>query len=157
MTQHATRSTVNRSEEAEYLGTIRYATTTALGWNITVGVHDGQGAYCRHFPEGQWGWNAFSASPKYLAAEWSQSGFGNVMAWPDDKTYYGYCEWFAKDARVEWPDLSLNMPTHAELEVWGITVQRSGKTDIYPYGDPRADEHRRKIKQILREEWGIAS
>ncbi len=138
---HGSRSGVaGRSVEAEYHGCRAYAASgIELGWTATVG----NDAVSLHMTPAHWGWNARAASSRYLAVEFAQPTVADMIT---DGQVRAFCWWIQHIALAQWPALDIaNLPTHAELEAWGQTGARDGKTDCYPVGDPRAEELRRRI------------
>lgn len=129
--------------------------TTPYAFNWTVGDDE----LARHLLASQWGWHAFQASYRYLALEFAQSGYQHVyQAISDAQVRAGATA--IKYDRDYWrnhpvPRLRATIPlrlrTHAELEREGETVQTSGKSDTFPFRDPRADELRARLLARLAE------
>lgn len=143
---HGTRSGVRKSLYDEWLGTSGYAASgIELGWSVTVGP----GVITRHMGEAQWGWNAHGESQRKLAIEHAQTGYGGYNEDMPDEVIWTDAWWIKNYARKRWPSLPLYFPTHAELEVLGL-VPRQGKTDIYAWGDERADTFRGRLAERLR-------
>ncbi len=140
---HGSRSGRRWSLAEEYASTVRYAASGAggLGWNATVGDR----AVCQHVPLDSWGWNARAASPRYLAVEFAQPTASYAVT---DGQVEAFARWF-RLAREAWPRLPAHFLTHAEMEAMGATGARDGKTDVFPVGDPRADELRRLLLAAL--------
>lgn len=125
----------------ELTGTVSYVargTDGVTGWNAT----GGEGEVCEHMPAWRWGWHARAASGLYLGYEFAHA----VTWWDVTESQVETFNWWLRELVLPiWPDLPLFFPTHAEVEVWGQTGRRDGKTDVYPYGDARADELRARI------------
>jgi hypothetical protein len=49
-----------------------------------------------------------------------------------------------------WPTLPIFMPSHAEVERSGETGVFDGKSDAFPFGDPRMDDLRRRIQEAIK-------
>lgn len=144
---HGSRSGAANTTHQEYLGTAAYAHNEpdGLGWNATIGSDE----LALHLTHRQWGWNARSASPYYLAVEFAQP---TVQSPIDDGQVRAFC-WFFESARKTWPDLGTAFPTHAELDG---TVEyggyHDGKTDVFPHGDARTVDLRKRILDRLAQE-----
>lgn len=143
---HGSRSGISRSISAEADSTARYAATGAngLAWTATIG----EDAVVIHTPYNRWGWNARRASMLYLAVEFAQPTVDDPIT---DGQVRAFC-WLFQQMRQVWPELPAYFPTHAELdgtiEYGGI---RDGKTDVFPPGDRRTEELRRRIGERLAE------
>lgn len=107
-----------------------------------------------HLKSSQYGHHAYSASSKYSALEFAQSGYQHVYQ-PIDDGQIRAGAWCIKQDRDYWLSkgvlIPLRLRTHAELEHDGETVTTSGKTDIFPYGDPRAAEVETRLLARLAE------
>lgn len=152
MLLHGSRSgNAGLTRAQEFTNTSGWAAnpSNTLGWSITCG----EDAYDRHMDEEEWGWNAYDASKGYLACEFAQA----VEAWDiTDAQVNAFCHWFARQARVAWPALSLSMPTHAEAEHLNLTGHGvTGKSDVFGWESPRADELRGRILARLDSQYGI--
>ena len=143
---HGTRSGVAQSAEAEWQGTVGYAARGADGidsWNYTVGPN----LVAVHLAPDRWGWHARACSGRYISLEFAQSTAGQGI---DDDTVNAAC-WCIQEGRKVWPTVPLHFPTHAEVEHYGETGKIDGKSDVYPYGSPEAEELRSRIKARLAE------
>lgn len=110
----------------EYEATLRYVRSGAggLGWTVTVG----DGVLAIHMTPKQWGWNARSASARYLAAEFAQANLGSPIT---DGQISTFCWWWVNVARQHWPSLPMHFPNHSEIPE-GIA---DGKSDPEPRGE----------------------
>lgn len=136
---HGSRSGRAQPVAEEYQCTVRYAAGGAndLGWNFTIG----EDAVAEHIGPARWGWNSYRASMYYVALEFAQ---GNVEGEITDGQVRA-AAWAIQRSREVWPSIPLNLVTHAELEQTGETGRVDGKTDVYPFGDARADRLRERI------------
>lgn len=125
---------------AEYVGTASYEVNNSagLGWNATIG----EDVVALHVDARRWGWNARAASMHYLAVEIAQPVEAVDVT---DGQVRAFCDWVRQHVLPVWPDLPMHFPTHAEVEHSGETGVRDGKTDVFSYGSPRADELRARI------------
>lgn len=141
---HGTRSGREQSIEAEFAGTVSYAVNGAngLAWNYTIG----NSVVAVHVPPVRYGWNARRASMYYVAMEIAQ---GTVDGAVTDEQVDGIVR-AIQHALKAWPDMPLNLVTHAELEKTGQTGVIDGKTDIYPYLAPESDALKQRIMAKLR-------
>lgn len=147
---HGSRSGSNNDAMAEYRGTARYAGSgIELGWSATVGP----GIYAVHMPATHYGWNARAASSKFLAIEFAQATINHPI---DDSMVDAFVHWLRTEALPVWPNLPMHFPSHAEVEVAGLTGARDGKSDVYPGGDARLEDLRRRIGERLGFEPGPA-
>lgn len=141
---HGSRSgIVGRPLRAEYDATRRYCQTNPYGlsWHATVG----NDCYSVHLPADTWGWHARACSRTWLGVELAQPTSDVTIT---DQQVAALCHWIQTVVLARWPDLELtgrNLLTHAEVEQLGLTGATDGKTDCYPYGDPRAGELRQRI------------
>lgn len=130
--------------EAEYLGTANWAVNNGkqLGWNATIGEY----RVAVHLLPDQWGWNARAASRTYLAVEFAQPTADVAIT---DGQVAAFVAWWQNVVKPRWPSVPDYFPTHAEVEVDGETGVVDGKTDVFPFDDPRADELRDRIMARL--------
>lgn len=126
----------------EYRSTANYAASgIELGWNATIGPD----IISEHIPVTHWGYNARAASSSSLAVEIAQ---GQVHMPISDSQVNALAWWIRNRVLSVYGSWELGptfYPTHAEVEVWGLTGQVDGKTDVFPYGDRRADELRQRL------------
>jgi hypothetical protein len=109
-------------------------------------VTGGNDEITEHMSPREYGWHARGASDDYLGYEFAQA----VAEWTiTDAQVHAFAWWFINRVLPVWPNIPLHFPTHAEVERWGETGARDGKTDCYPVGDPRADELRARILALL--------
>lgn len=143
---HGSRSGLSQPLDREFYGTTAYAQREdhGLGWTATIG----DDMIALHLTPAFWGWNARKASSLYLAVEFAQPTAEQTIT---DGQVRAFCWAYTAIWRVYWPDLPAHFPTHAELDVLGMTGQRDGKTDCYPYGDPRTEDLRARITARLAE------
>jgi hypothetical protein len=145
---HGTRSGQPYDEAQEWRGTVNYVRNGAggLGWNVTVGPD----RLALHLEPDQYGWNARAASDDYLACEFAQAQRDAPIS---NASVDAFCYWVREIVLVRWPGLPLGtdrgLPTHAELERRGETGAIDGKSDVFSYGSPLADELRARIRQRL--------
>lgn len=144
---HGSRSGAPNTTHQEFVGTARYATVepNGLGWNATVGSDE----IAIHMAYNRWGWNARAASSHYLAVEFAQAHVSDPI---DDGQVRAFC-WFFAGARKTWLGLPATFPTHAELDgtpEYGGYLD--GKTDVFPKGDPRTTNLRKRIFDRLAQE-----
>lgn len=135
---HGSRSGSSNTTEQEYNGTKQWAQRTEYVWNATIG----DDAVAIHLAPNQWAWNAKEASRRYIGVEFAQATVDRPIS---DGQVRAFCWYFTNVLRDTWPGLPLVFPTHAELEANGQIGQPDGKTDVFPAGDPRADELRTRI------------
>lgn len=134
--------------DAEYRGTAAWCVNNpdGLGWHATIG----EGRVAVHLDPKEWGWHARSASRHYIGVEIAQPTVD------DDPTP---CATATADYIFDrvWPVWGeiWHFPSHAELEAWGETGQRDGKTDLYPPGDERMNVFRELVYARLRERKGV--
>lgn len=137
---HGTRSgQAGWTTDQEYEATVNYVRNGAagLGWNVTCGPN----RLAIHMSPRSWGWSARAASQVYLAVEFAQPTVNHAIT---DGQVFAFCWWWL-EARAVWPALPLKFPTHAEVERWGETGANDGKSDVFPWMDPRASELRERI------------
>lgn len=137
---HGTRSTGNWGIDKEFDVTVNYVQGGAggLGWNATVGNNE----IAIHGPATHWGWNARKASSQYLALEIAQP----TAAYDVTPEQINTIAWYV---RTQAPHVPHYFPSHAELERWGETGQIDGKSDVFPFGDPRMEQLRSAIVALL--------
>lgn len=140
---HGSRSGKEQSLRLEYIGTARYCQTNpdGLSWHSTIG----EDSYAVHLDAHQWGWHCREASQTYLGVEFAQPTVDDAIT---DGQVRAFVAWWRREVLPVWPRLALDrtpLPTHAELPAG----RRDGKSDVFPVGDPRADDLRRRI----RAEW----
>lgn len=140
---HGTRSGVSRPASIEFPAAASYGQTRTddLSANCTIG----NDAVALHIPWDQWGWHARRASMYYVSLEIAQGTVNDPVTDAQVRTI----AWIVRQVREVWPDIPLHFPTHAELEAWGETGYRDGKTDVFEFGSPRADELRSRIMQNI--------
>jgi hypothetical protein len=150
---HGSRSGSQNGTAAEYRGTVGYVsrgTDGTVGWHATIG----DDAYAVHMDAGRWGWSARAASQRFLAVEFAQATVDRSIS---DAQVRAFCHWLQHEALPVWPGLPMHFPSHAEVEAAGLTGARDGKTDVYPGGDPRLEDLRRRIGERLGFEPGPAA
>lgn len=137
---HGTRSGQPYSVEQEFQATLNYVRAGAggLGWNATIG----NDKIAIHGPATHWGWNARDASRNYLALEFAQPTAAVDITPAQIRAAAFYIATYAPHVPRHWP-------SHAEVERWGETGQIDGKSDVYPYGDPRMDQLRSAVATLL--------
>ncbi len=142
---HSTRSGVSRPAQIEFPAAASYETnrTDGCGCNATIG----DDTVAIHAPWGRWAWHARKASRYYISLEIAQGTSDDPISDAEVRAIV----WAVEQARDTWPQIPLVFRTHAELEQEGETGLIDGKTDVFPYGDPRADELRAKILTRLAE------
>lgn len=147
---HGSRSGRPKTTRQELDGTRHWARANpdGYGWNVTVGDDE----YSIHLDAGLWGHHASGISHRSLSCELAQP----TAAYPvTDAMVRALCHWLAAQVFPRHPNLAhrirsgaglhLVMPTHAEVERWGWTTAWWGKSDVFPFGDPRADALRARI------------
>ena len=145
---HGSRSGVSGNPKArEALGCSNWVNNnpSGMGWNATIGENE----YYVHMPASMWGWNAFSASDDYLAVEFAQATVDEPIT---DAQVDAFVHYVKTQVFPIWPDIPLTLKTHAEVEASGETVQTSGKTDVFPYRDVRAEDLKARILKKLKGE-----
>lgn len=143
---HGTRSGVTQSAEAEWNGTVGYASRGTNGidaWNYTTGP----GLVAVHLTPDRWGWHARGCSRYYVSIESAQ---GTAAQGIDDETVKAIC-WCVQDGRKIHPGVPLNFPTHGEVDGTPQYGYHDGKSDVFPRGDVRSDELRGRIMSRLQE------
>lgn len=143
---HGSRSgKAGNPKATEALGTANWCLNNpdGLGWHATIGENE----YYIHMKPNEWGWNAFSASDKYIAVEFAQATVSEAIS---DAQVDALVDYVKKYVLPVYPTLPLVLKTHSEVEASGETVQTSGKTDVFPYKDPRADELKARILAKLQ-------
>ena len=148
---HSSRSGARKTCHEEFEGTVAWngANPDGLAWNATVGDDE----IAIHLGPDEWGWNARRASSQYLAVEFAQP---TEAVGVTDGQVRAFCWWLRSHVLPQWPALARNFPTHAEVETRGETGQRDGKSDVFPMGDPRADELRARIAARLDDQsWSV--
>lgn len=141
---HGSRSgKAGNPKDVEYLGTARYEQNNPdLGWHATVG----ENKVAVHLTPYEWGWNARDASQFYIAVEIAQATVDEEIT---DAQCAALADYLKTRIFPVWGDLGFHFPTHAELEAWGETGQKDGKTDVFPLGDPRVDGVRNRLYALL--------
>ena len=137
---HGSRSGKEQSLRLEFIGTARYCQTNpdGLSWHATIG----EDSYAAHLPAHQWGWHCREASQAYLGVEFAQPTVDDAIT---DGQVRAFVAWWRREVLPVWPKLTLDrtpLPAHSEMP----SGKRDGKSDVYPAGDPRADELRRRIR-----------
>jgi hypothetical protein len=143
---HGSRSgVVGNPKSREFAGTVNWAQRNpdGLGWTATIGENE----YATHMDVTQWGHNARNASRKYLAVEFAQAWFDEPIT---DAQVNAFVAFMKNEVLSRWPDFPLYFPTHAEVERSGETGARDGKTDVFTFGHPLADELRARIMAKLQ-------
>lgn len=151
---HGSRSTVPRSAHAEFVSTDDYAQSPSnvLSWSVTIGEDE----LSEHMPIDRWGWNAFQASTRFVAAEFAQPGAGGQYEPITAGMVRAYSWWWVHRVLARWPGIPPFLPTHSEVEHLGLIGHSpSGKTDVFPWRDPRADELRMRLAAELHNEYGL--
>lgn len=135
--------------DAEYKATAGYEVNNplGLGWNATVGP----GKVAIHLDVRSWGWNARAASDKYVAVEIAQPTVNDPLP---DSVPVALADYIFDHVWPVWGELDWHFPSHAELEAWGETGQKDGKTDLYPVGDERMNVFRQTVYDRLTERKG---
>lgn len=114
-----------------------------------------------HLGPREWGWHARAASSHYLAVEIAQPLEQYAVT---DAQVRALCWYLVHEVFPVWPELrgailanpQQALPTHAEVEVWGLTGAKDGKTDCFSFGSPHADELRRRILARLADRsWSV--
>lgn len=140
---HGSRSgSAGNPKQKEYLGTARYeqSNTLGLGWHATIG----ENVVAVHLTPQEWGWHALQASKVYMGVEFAQATVDEPIT---DAQVNAFCAWFKKYVAPAWPSLPLHFPSHAEVD--REFNQQQGKTDAFPFGDPRMDDLRGRIMAQL--------
>lgn len=141
---HGSRSGIaSKSTHDEFESTAAYAGSNpdSLGWNVTIGDDE----LAVHLNPDEWGWHARAASSHYLSVEFAQPVASRPVS---DAQVDVFCYWLTAIVEPVWGALR-HLPTHAEVEASGETGAHDGKTDVFPAGDPRADELRARIMARL--------
>jgi len=140
---HASRGNAT-DVETEYQNTVGWAQNPAneLGWTWTIGERK----YARHLAYDRYLYNAYDASRKALAAEFAQARewWGVTQGQVEAFCAAWYEAWLFYGKR-----LPLLFFTHSEVEAWGWTRLVSGKTDVFSFRSPLADELRARILRQL--------
>ena len=135
---------LHRPASLEFPGAAEYEInrTDGCGCNATIG----NDCVALHLGWKRWAWHARAASRYYLSFEIAQGTVHNEVTDAQVRAV----AWCIRDAQDAWDEeIPLHMPTHAELEASGQTGKIDGKTDVYPAGDPRADQLRARILAVL--------
>lgn len=146
---HGTRSGTNNSTAQEFQSTLNYvrAGASGLGWNATVG----DDVVSEHMDAGMWAWHARAASQHYVGCEFAQP----LESRPISDAQVRAFAWLWRNRwRARWPNLPMHFPTHAEVEHSGETGQVDGKSDVFSYGSPQADELRARIIAEIQRQGG---
>lgn len=144
---HGSRSGATGNPKAkEYVGTARYEVSNpdGLGWNATIG----ENRVAIHLDPQAWGWNARGCSDNYLGVELAQATVDEPIT---DPQVAAFVDWVKTRVLPSWPSLPLVFPTHAELDgtpEYGPYHDR--KTDVWPRGDARTEDLRRRIMDGLK-------
>lgn len=145
---HGSRSgNAGNSTGREFDGTVNYVrngTNGETGWHVTVG----DGRVALHLTPSEFGWHARAASRSYIGVEFAQAVEAHEIS---DAQVSAFAWYFQHVIRATWPGISLHMPTHAEVERSGETGRIDGKSDVFGYGSPRADELRARIRAAIGE------
>jgi hypothetical protein len=130
--------------DAEWQGTARYEQNNplGLGWHATVGP----GKVAIHLPVTVWGHNARAASSRYVGVEIAQPTVNDPLP---DSVPVALADYIFDHVWPVWGEV-WHFPSHAELELWGETGQKDGKSDLYPAGDERMNVFREKVYAQLR-------
>lgn len=129
--------------DAEYRGTASYEVNNSLslGWNATIGP----GKVALHLSPKAWGWNARAASDKYVAVEIAQPTIDDPLP---ESVGIALGDYIFDHVWPVWGEI-WHFPSHAELELWGETGKKDGKTDLYPAGDERMNAFRQIVYDRL--------
>jgi hypothetical protein len=143
---HGSRSGLERSTQAEYESTARYAVNepNGYGWNVTVGSD----ALSVHMTANQWAWHARGCSSLMLGAEFAQGTLADAI---DDGQIRAFCYWVEHIVRPAWPTLPLYLPMHSEVDgsaMYGGV--HDGKTDTFERFSARAESLRARILATLK-------
>lgn len=155
---HGSRSGQPLSVAREFDGTRSYAALPPpiydehgnvvgyLGWSATLG----EDAYSVHMDAGRWGWHARACSGMRLGVEFAQAHLGDRIT---DGQVRSFLAWYRAEVVPVWGAFDLSddhvLATHAEVEHWGETGARDGKTDMAPFGSADADDLRARIRAAL--------
>lgn len=142
---HGSRSGLSRPVDVEFQSTVNYVrngTDGVTGWNAT----GGNGEVSVHFDAGWYGWHARAASDEFLAFEFAQGTEANAIT---DAQVRGFAAWWTQEVEPRWPGITRHFPTHAEVEMAGLTGERDGKTDVFGVGNPASEELRSRIRAEL--------
>jgi hypothetical protein len=142
---HGTRSGRSQPVTMEFRVASNWAVVRrdGLAANCTIG----DDVVALHVPWTRWGWHARMASRHYISLEIAQGTAADAITDGQVRAI----AWVVRQAQEVWPDVPLHMPTHAELEAWGETGYKDGKSDVFPYNDSRSDELRDRIRRRLEE------
>lgn len=141
---HGSRSGQAWTIRAEFDSCRNFAASGAngLGWNATIG----EGAYSIHMTARQYGWNARYHSKSFLAVEFAQATAQRPIT---DRQIEAFDAWYWNVVVKTWGELPLQnddaLPCHSELAAGRV----DGKSDAFPFGDPRGDDLRTRIRAAL--------
>jgi hypothetical protein len=93
-----------------------------------------------------WGHNARAASSRYVGVEIAQPTVNDPLP---DSVPVALADYIFDHVWPVWGEV-WHFPSHAELELWGETGQKDGKSDLYPAGDERMNVFREKVYAQLR-------
>lgn len=142
---HGSRSgNSSLTKEQEYQGCANWCLNNPddLSWNATIG----ENKYAQHMSAGVWGWNARAASDNYIAVEFAQTTKNEPIT---DAQVDAFVAFVKDSVLLIWPNIPYVLVTHAEVENTGETGKRDGKDDVFPFGDPRAAELKKRILDKL--------
>ncbi len=114
-----------------------------LSWHATIGENE----YYTHMPMNRWGWNARAASDDYIAVEFAQAQRGEAIT---DAQVEAFVHFVKNQVLPVWPNIPLNMKTHADVEKSGETGRIDGKDDVFAYQSVAAETLKQRIMEQLK-------
>jgi hypothetical protein len=148
---HGTRSGYSRPVQSEFPGAAGYEVNRIDGCGAVCTL--GEDTVAQHLPWNQWPWHARRASRYYVACEYAQGTADDEITDGEVRSF----AWVVQQVRAVYPTIPLLFRTHAELENEGETGpnpetgRNDGKSDVFGYQDPRADELRARTYARLAE------
>lgn len=142
---HGSRSGVaGRAKSVEAAGCANWCLTNPdeLGWHASVGENE---VYV-HMKASEWGWNARSASDKYIGVEFAQATVNEAITDAQVDAFVAYMRTYILST---YPSIPMYFPTHADVEKSGETGKVDGKTDVFPYGSLEAATLKKRITDKL--------
>jgi hypothetical protein len=142
---HGSRSGVAGNPKAqEALGTARYeqSNTAGLGWSATIGER----WVAVHLTPQEWGWNARGCSDNWIGVEIAQATVDEPIT---DLQVEALADYIKTRLLPAWPSLPMVVHAHAELDGTPEYGPRDGKSDVFPKGDVRMDDLRRRLRAAL--------